>query len=100
MVATRKGTKTAADARSLKEKAASIKDVVQRINEPQALELNLKHLQELGGVEAVLQLFGTDADQGVEETSIEERREIFGSNVLPSTPRKTFWQLVSLHSAF
>ena len=46
---------------------------MQRINEPQALEVNLKHLQELGGVEAVLQLFGTDADQGVEETSIEER---------------------------
>jgi calcium-translocating P-type ATPase len=93
MVSTRKGTKTVTDTRSLKEKAASIKDVVQRINEPQALEVNLQHLQELGGVATVLDLLGTDADRGVEESSIEERRELFGSNVLPSTPRKTFWQL-------
>lgn len=77
----------------MKDRTASINDVVQRINEPQALDVNLQHLQDLGGVEAILDLFGTDADRGVEDSTVEERRAIFGSNLLPSTPRKSFWQL-------
>jgi hypothetical protein len=50
MVAPRNGTKSSSDRRSLKERAASIKDVVQRINEPQSLDVNLHHLKEMGGV--------------------------------------------------
>ncbi|KAG7361610.1 plasma-membrane calcium-translocating P-type ATPase [Nitzschia inconspicua] len=90
MVTTRKGTK---NGQSLAERMTSIRDVVQRINEPQALDVNTQHLQDMGGVEAVLELLGTDPDHGVEDTTVEERREMFGSNLLPSTPRKTFWQL-------
>jgi len=93
MVATRKGTKTSKDERSLEERAASIKDVVKRINEPQALSVNLKHLQDIGGVSALLELLGSDEDRGVEADSVSQRRELLGSNVLPSTPRKSFWQL-------
>jgi calcium-translocating P-type ATPase len=93
MVSTRKGTKTSTDERSLEEKVTSIKDIVKRINEPQSLSVNLQNLGNIGGVHTVLELLGTDADRGVDEESIPNRRQLFGSNVLPSTPRKTFWQL-------
>ena len=93
MVATRKGTKTSTDERSLEQKATSIKDIVKRINEPQSLSLNLQNLEDIGGVYTLLELLGTDGDRGVDEESIPNRRQLFGSNILPSTPRKTFWQL-------
>lgn len=79
--------------RTLEERATSIKDLVTRINEPQSLSLNLKHLQSAGGVKALLALLGTDPEAGVEETSVEKRRDLLGSNFLPSAPRKSFWQL-------
>jgi len=79
--------------KTLEDKAASIRDLVKLINEPQALSLNLQHLEAAGGVKAVLELLGTDPDHGVADTSVQKRREVFGSNTLPSTPRKSFWQL-------
>jgi Ca2+-transporting ATPase len=79
--------------RTLEERATSVLDFVQRINEPQALSLNLQHLQSAGGVKVLLELLGTHPGAGVEETSVEKRRDLFGSNLLPSTPRKSFWQL-------
>jgi P-type Ca2+ transporter type 2C len=93
MVAPKNGTTSCGDSLTLKDRAASINDVVQRINEPQALDVNLHHLQEMGGVKAILDLFETDPDSGVDDNTVEERRETFGSNMLPSTPRKAFWQL-------
>ncbi len=78
---------------SLEEKSASIKDLVKRINEPQSLSSNLKHLNDSGGVKALLKLVSTHPDHGITDTSIETRREVFGSNKLPSSPRQTFWQL-------
>ena len=77
----------------LEDNAASIKDLVKRINEPQSLSSNLEHLNVAGGVKALLGMVSTHPDHGVTESSIETRREIFGSNVLPSTPRQSFWQL-------
>ncbi len=79
--------------RTLEEKATSIVDFVKRINEPQALSLNLQHLQSAGGVKVLLELLGTDPEVGAEETSVQKRRDLFGSNLLPSAPRKSFWQL-------
>lgn len=78
---------------SVEDKAGAIKDLVKRINVPQTLSANLEHLEHAGGIEAVLELFQTDEDHGASEKSIEKRREIFGSNILPSTPRQSFWQL-------
>lgn len=77
----------------LEDKASSIKDLVKQINQPQSLSSNLQHLNDAGGVTSLLELVSTHPDHGVIESSIERRRDIFGSNVLPSTPRKTFWQL-------
>lgn len=77
----------------LVERSMRIRDLVKVINEPQALSLNLKHLKAAGGVKALLELTGTDADAGIEQTTVEKRRELFGCNSLPTTPRKSFWQL-------
>eukprot|EP00934_Nitzschia_sp_Nitz4_P002432 Nitzschia sp. Nitz4//scaffold54_size114964//15830//19032//NITZ4_003837-RA/size114964-augustus-gene-0.15-mRNA-1//-1//CDS//3329554309//2427//frame0 len=78
---------------SLDDKAVRIRDLVKVINEPQSLTLNLEHFQAAGGLSALLPLVGTDADAGISDESVEERRSLFGSNTLPSTPRKSFWQL-------
>jgi len=86
-------TTSSIEKQSLDEKATSIKDIVKLINEPQSLPLNLEHFKAAGGVTDLLKLLGTNSDAGVEEDSVEERRTLFGCNTLPSTPRKTFWQL-------
>jgi calcium-translocating P-type ATPase len=78
---------------SLQENATRIRDLTKLINEPQSLSLNVEHLKAAGGVKALLELLGTDADAGISDESVVKRRELFGSNTLPSTPRKSFWQL-------
>jgi calcium-translocating P-type ATPase len=78
---------------SLDEKASSIKDLVLLINQPQALEGNLSQLDAAGGLPSLLTLLGTDEDHGISNSTVEKRRELFGSNNLPASPRKTFWQL-------
>jgi Ca2+-transporting ATPase len=77
----------------LEDKADYIKDLAKQINEAQSLPSNLQHLNETGGVKALLELIATHPDHGAAETSIKKRRELFGSNILPSSPRKSFYQL-------
>jgi len=77
----------------LEEKANEIRDLTKLINEPQALPLNLGHLKAMGGMEALVKTLSTDPDVGAHDSTIENRRTLFGSNTLPSTPRKSFWQL-------
>ncbi|KAL3943229.1 MAG: hypothetical protein SGBAC_002719 [Bacillariaceae sp.] len=84
---------TTLEKQSLDEKATSIKDLTKLINEPQSLPLNIQHLKAAGGVIGLLKLLGSDSDAGVDEETVEERRALFGSNTLPTTPRKSFWQL-------
>jgi Ca2+-transporting ATPase len=86
-------TMTSKEKKSLDEKAISIKDLVKLINEPQSLPLNLEHLKAAGGAQGLLALLGTNPDNGVNDDSVAKRRALFGSNTLPSTPRKSFWQL-------
>ena len=80
-------------AQCLEDRAVDIKELVKRINLPQTLSSNLQHLNEAGGVKGLLELVSTHSDHGATENSIQTRRETFGSNVLPSTPRQSFWQL-------
>jgi calcium-translocating P-type ATPase len=87
------GNGKAEGGRSLDEKASSIKDLVLLINQPQALEGNLSQLDAAGGLSSLLTLLGTDEDHGIPDTTVEKRRELFGSNTLPASPRKTFLQL-------
>jgi P-type Ca2+ transporter type 2C len=72
---------------------ASLHETLKRINQAQAIEQNLAHLQTLGGVAAVAALLRTDPERGIEIDTIDARRATFGPNELPVTPRKSFWEL-------
>lgn len=75
------------------ENGTSIKSKVAKINEPQSREKNLEQLQQLGGVTGVAELLKTDISKGIDETEANRRRGLFGCNSLPSSPRKTWFQL-------
>jgi len=72
-----------------------VKDLLQQINQAQSLEANLKVLTSsyVGGISGLAKLLGTTSDSGVELSTIESRRKLYGCNSLPSAPRASFWQL-------
>lgn len=68
------------------------------INEPQATEANRERLDALKhgkakGMDALLAILATDAKHGINNETIATRREVFGENVVPSAPRKSFMEL-------
>lgn len=75
--------------------AAETKEILQTINYAQALEQNLENLlaDDIGGVEGVAAKLMTDKERGIDLGTIETRRELYGPNHLPSSPRKSFWGL-------
>lgn len=79
----------------LNKKSKTIRQMTKLINMPQALAINLKNLNSdaIGGLEGIAKLLHVDLDKGVETHTVDSRREIFGCNSLPTTPRKDFWTL-------
>lgn len=75
------------------EEAPGIKELLQSVNQPQALEENLRNLESLGGADGIVKLLLSHRAAGVDSTSVPQRRELFGTNSLPSAPRNSFWQL-------
>lgn len=82
--------------------AASVKKTIQSINEPQSRESNHFNLKSLGnqsGIASFLQInIDTDTAKGLTATGLTEsqvtlRRNLYGSNSLPSSPRKSWFQL-------
>lgn len=75
--------------------ASALKELLTSINQPQAHEQNLKNLgsSSIGGIEGLLRLLHTNAEDGIVHSSAESRRKVFGCNSLPQAPRKTFWEL-------
>ncbi|RUS89019.1 hypothetical protein EGW08_003266, partial [Elysia chlorotica] len=47
-----------------------------------------------GGVNNMCRLLKTDTNNGLDGSDLEERRKMFGSNVIPPKPPKSFLQLV------
>ena len=74
---------------------SGMKEVLSCINQPQSLAPNLKNLNasRVGGISGLVSMLESDADGGISTESVDKRRESFGSNKLPFSPRKTFWQL-------
>lgn len=74
---------------------SGMKEVLSSINQPQSLAPNLKNLNasRVGGISGLVSMLESDADGGISTESVDKRRESFGSNKLPFSPRKTFWQL-------
>ena len=76
--------------------AASVKKTIQSINEPQSREsnhINLKSLGNQSGIASFLQISIDNAATGLTESQVTDRRTLYGSNSLPSSPRKSWFQL-------
>ena len=84
-----RGSKTSTD------ESQAVKELLASINHPQALEENLKNLNSsaIGGIDGLVSLLNTNADKGVDVSTVTTRRQLYGCNSLPAAPRKTFWQL-------
>jgi len=56
----------------------------------------IQRMQDFGGVEGVVTKLHSSTDRGLSgnRADIDHRREMFGSNVIPPKPPKTFMQLV------
>jgi len=75
--------------------SVNLKEVLSSINQPQSLDQNLKNLNasRIGGISGLVSLLKSDTDGGIDSASADERRKALGSNKLPFSPRKSFWQL-------
>jgi len=69
-----------------------LKQTLQSLNEPQACAQNLENLKVLGGIDVLLALLETSADRGLNEVDF-QRRQLLGTNVIPTAPRKSFYEL-------
>lgn len=56
------------------------------------VDTNITHLRKLGGIAGVLKKIGVDPELGLpnDEAALEKRREMFGSNSMP-TPEPNSW---------
>jgi calcium-translocating P-type ATPase len=72
---------------------AKVRETISRINEPQSRETNLTNLSSLGSIEGIASFLQTDPSRGLCSLSIPQRRSLYGCNALPSSPRKTWFQL-------
>ncbi len=76
--------------------AEEMKGVISSINEAQSRESNLKSLQGLGGIAGLVKFLQTNVDGGIASVGgadASKRRELYGCNSLPSSPRKSWFQL-------
>jgi len=72
---------------------ASVKETIESINEPQSRESNLSNLRQLGYQSSVAKFLQCDPSTGLSNDEIESRRSFYGCNSLPSSPRKSWFQL-------
>lgn len=72
---------------------AELKATIANINEPQSRETNLKCLREIGGASGLAGLLQTNVETGVSPDEVATRREVYGCNSLPASPRKSWFQL-------
>jgi P-type Ca2+ transporter type 2C len=75
------------------DEVSGIKELLLSMNQPQALEENLRNLKTLDGPDGLINLLHSNKSDGLDSSSVPQRRILFGRNALPSSPRKSFWQL-------
>ena len=74
-------------------KAKSILDLCESVNQAQATSSNITALKNAGGTAGIAKALISDISRGIELGSLEMRREHLGENSLPSSPRKSFFEL-------
>jgi len=77
-----------------------LKEILGSINQPQCLSVNLSNLKsntfcdnDGGGTTSLLRLLQTHIRRGIDSPTVLSRRHLYGKNSLPSSPRKSFYQL-------
>ena len=75
--------------------AGDTRELLRSINHAQALGHNLKQLQDAvgGAVQLAEERLHTHITDGIDLETVETRRALFGENMLPNAPRKSFWTL-------
>ena len=56
------------------------------LNVEQSRNENKKNLEDLGGIDALVQLVGVDVSVGLSKSKVEEMRNQFGNNAYPESP--------------
>ena len=84
--------------RRLEEQGTEMAEVLRTMNQPQSAESNRLALDDFvyhqhQGLAALLALLASDATSGIRTETIATRRAIFGENVVPQAPRKSFMEL-------
>ena len=64
------------------------------LNVEQGRDDNKKHLDELGGAEALCAKLGTDVHTGLSEVQVLEHRNCFGTNAFPESPMDSYLSLL------
>jgi magnesium-transporting ATPase (P-type) len=75
------------------DKSHDLQVLLESINQSQALQANLEHLQTLGDVPKLAERLYTDVEKGIDSKTAEARRSHWGTNAMPASPRKDFWTL-------
>jgi len=90
----------AATNRRFESEGTDLFQILLSINEPQSSETNKEHLDVLTthggnktGLSALLSLLATDPRYGIRTETVAARRAVFGENVVPAAPRKSFTEL-------
>ncbi len=78
---------------TLNQERTSTDELLTSLNQAQALGNNLAQLKSIGGVKEVLRRLHSTVDRGISLATVETRRDLFGENSLPSSPRKSFIEL-------
>ena len=64
------------------------------INIEQSREKNKRKLLDLGGVEQLARMIGTDLSSGLSMNQVEALRQRYGTNKFPESPMKSFLQMI------
>jgi len=73
---------------------SELKASISRINEPQSRSTNLSNLQAMGHAQGIANLLQIDITKGISGAAEAlARRDLYGCNSLPASPRKSWFQL-------
>lgn len=72
----------------------TLKDTLSSLNVPQEKEGNIKRLQEIGGVNYLLEVLDLDVQEGLNDNQVAQYREFYGNNHLPDSPYPNFLSIL------
>lgn len=68
--------------------------VLDNLNVPQGKDENKQHLEDLGGVQGLIEKLGLTIDEGLSQEQVLIQREKYGTNEFPESPMDSFLSLL------